>query len=355
MKRHFFLFSLIIGLSLAIFSHQVWSQPEGVLIAVEAASEPIRIVVISDLNSQYGSTEYEPEVKNAIALIPKLKPDLVLSGGDMVAGQKRDLTESQIRAMWSGFDQHIGKPLRDAKIPMGFTMGNHDASSALSPEGNYIFNRDRAIASQYWQDPNHDSGLNFVDKGNFPFYYSFSQNDIFYLVWDASTARITPTQLAWVERSLASPEAQNAKLRIAIGHLPLYGVAIGRDKPGEVLHSPEQLRSLLEKYNVHTYISGHQHVYYPGHRGKLDLLHAGVLGAGPRQLVNSDLPPNKTMTILDINPTTAAIDYTTYDMRTMELIDQQNLPRLIVGHNGWVLRRDIEKTDLTPQEQALIN
>ncbi|MGL5077334.1 MAG: metallophosphoesterase, partial [Waterburya sp.] len=41
-----------------------------------------RIVVISDLNSQYGSTTYDPEVEQAIALIPQWQPDLVLCGGD---------------------------------------------------------------------------------------------------------------------------------------------------------------------------------------------------------------------------------------------------------------------------------
>ena len=48
-------------------------------------SKDFRIVVISDLNSQYGSTEYEPEVGNAIALMTQWQPDLVLCGGDMIA------------------------------------------------------------------------------------------------------------------------------------------------------------------------------------------------------------------------------------------------------------------------------
>ena len=56
-------------------------------------------MVISDLNSQYGSTNYEPEVDRAIALIPDWQPDLVLCGGDMIAGQKQSLTESQIQAI----------------------------------------------------------------------------------------------------------------------------------------------------------------------------------------------------------------------------------------------------------------
>jgi hypothetical protein len=140
-----------------------------------------------------------------------------------------------------------------------------------------------------------------------------------------------------------------------IGHLPLYAVAVGRDKPGEVLDRPEQLRSLLERYRVHTYISGHHHAYYPGHRGKLELLHAGALGGGPRRLLNSDLPPQKTLTIVDINLNRETTTYTTYDMATLKVVDQRQLPRLIVGHNGTVLRRDITEQDLTAAERSLLS
>ncbi|HEY9859361.1 MAG TPA: metallophosphoesterase, partial [Candidatus Obscuribacterales bacterium] len=92
----------------------------------------VRIAVISDLNSQYGSTTYEAEVDKAIALIPAWQPDLVLCGGDMVAGQSQSLSDAEVQAMWAAFDRHIGAPLRKAKLPYGFTVGNHDASAALS-------------------------------------------------------------------------------------------------------------------------------------------------------------------------------------------------------------------------------
>jgi hypothetical protein len=314
----------------------------------------VRIAVISDLNSQYGSTTYEAEVDKAIALIPAWQPDLVLCGGDMVAGQSQALSDAEVKAMWAAFDRHIGAPLRKAKLPYGFTMGNHDASSALSGNGTFTFQRDRNLAAAHWNSPSHNPGLQFVDRAKFPFYYTFQQNGIFYLVWDASSATIPAEQLAWVEKSLASPAAQNAKLRIAIGHLPLYAVAIGRDRLGEILDQPDKLRSLLEKYRVHTYISGHHHAYFPGHRGKLELLHTGAIGAGPRRLLNSDRPPQKTLTIVDVKLGSASTTYTTYDMTTLQLVKQQDLPRLIVGPNGWVLRRDVQEADLTADERSQI-
>ncbi len=308
----------------------------------------VRLVVISDLNSQYGSVDYAPEVDRAMQLIPGWQPDLVLCGGDMVAGQKSTLTVAQIQAMWAAFDRHVAAPLRRAGIPFGFTIGNHDASGALNRSGQYLFEQERQLAAAYWRSPAHDPGLTFVDRTHFPFYYTFQQQQIFYLVWDASTAQISASQLAWVAQSLGSPVAQAAPLRIVIGHLPLYAVAVGRDRPGEFLNQADQLRSLLERYHVHTYISGHHHAYFPGHRGELDLLHAGALGSGPRPLLNSDLPPRKTLTVVDVHRVTASTDYTTYDMKTLQVIVQAQLPRRIEGPNGWVLRRDVVMTDTLP-------
>jgi len=313
----------------------------------------VRLAVISDLNSAYGSTDYEPQVDRAISLIPDWQPDIVLGGGDMVAGQSPSLSPEQIKAMWEGFDQHIGAPLRKSKLPFGFTIGNHDASSALAVSGKFLFQKDRSEADAYWNDPKHDPGLQFVDRAGFPFYYTFQHKDIFYLVWDASSSTISPEQIAWAEKSLASDVAQSAKMRIAIGHLPLYAVAVGRDELGEILADADKLRELLERYHVHTYISGHHHAYYPAHKGNLELLHTSALGAGPRPLLNSNLPPFNTLTIVDVDLGSESTVYTTYNMQTLQVVDHNTLPRLIVGPNGRVLRRDVQENELTAAEKAL--
>lgn len=349
----------LLGVGIATVGHQVFrrndqiqapSQPpistpsspieQPIAVAPQGLFAPVkgevRIVVISDLNSQYGSTNYEPEVDQAITLIPDWKPDLVLCGGDMVAGQKRSLTKAQIQAMWSAFDEHIAAPLRQANIPFGFTIGNHDGSGAIN-QGKFTFQLDRDLASAYWNKPDHNPGLNFIDKANFPFHYTFKEQDIFYLVWDASTHIISPEQLDWVEKSLNSPVAKAAKLRIAIGHLPLYPVAVGRDSGGNFMAEGEKLQTLLEKYDVHTYISGHHHAYYPGKKEQLELFHSGALGGGPRQLLNSNLPPRKTLTVVDIFLDNQQTNYTTYDMKNLTVVDIKTLPQSI----GKVRRRDL--------------
>lgn len=313
----------------------------------------VRLAVISDLNSSYGSTDYEPEVVQAIGLIPDWQPDLVICGGDMVAGQDSYLTVAKIQAMWAGFDRNIGAPLRKAKLPYGFTVGNHDASSSTAPDGSYLFEVERQQTAEYWTKPEHDPGLNFIDRSGFPFNYTFEHNQIFYLAWDASSNIISKPQLDWVEKSLISQAAQSAKLRIVIGHLPLFAVAVSRDDPAEVLADSERLRLLLEKYHVHTYISGHDHAYYPAYKGNLQLLHTGALGSGPRPWLNSNLAPMKTLTIVDVSLSTGTTTYTTYNMRTLKVVNQQELPRVIVGPTGMVVRRDVPLADLTPAEKAL--
>lgn len=312
----------------------------------------VRIAVISDLNSQYGSTTYEAEVLLAVKYLPDWEPDLVICSGDMVAGQFPSLTEAEIKAMWDGFDRNIGAPIRKLKLPYGFTLGNHDASSALSVNKKFLFQKERDLAAAYWRDPNHFPGVNIVDRGQFPFYYTFEQNQVFYLIWDASSAHIPPEQLAWAEKSLGSPRAQAAKMRIVIGHLPLYAVAIGREDLGEIVENGDKVRRMLEKYRVHTYISGHDHAYYPAHIGKLQLLHTGALGSGPRPLLVGNLPVTKTMTIVDIDYKTADTTYTTYNMTRKMVVDQKTLPRLISGPTGTILRRDLEVSDLTAEERS---
>jgi len=321
---------------------------------VDPPRKDVRLVVMSDLNGVYGSTDYDPEVDKAIALMPFWRPDMVLCSGDMVAGQDLSLSPDQLNAMWSAFDDHVAAPLRQANLPYGFTIGNHDASGAQGINSGFLFQQERDVAAAYWNDPQHDPGLTFVDRFEFPFYYTFTSNDIFFLAWDGSASKIPADKLAWVESALASPAAQQAKMRVLLGHLPLYAVAVGRNAPGEVMDSANQLQDLLERYDVHTYISGHHHAYYPGHSGELQLLHMGILGSGPRPLLDSNLPAWKALTVIDVDFADPALTtYTTYDIQTLQTIPIDQLPRFITGHNGLVLRRDVAYTDLDASEKAL--
>ncbi len=315
----------------------------------------IRFAIISDFNSDYGSVSYLPEVGKGISLLPDWQPDMVICGGDMVAGQSLDLSQSQIEAMWASFDEQILMPIRSAGLPFALTLGNHDASSYQEdgPNGKaFVYVLDRQESAKYWEGHKSDTALSFVEASGFPFYYSFTQNDIFFLTWDASSANIPPEQVTWADRALSSPEAQSAKLRIVMGHLPMYAVSKRRDRPGEYLNQADELRQLLERHNVHTYISGHHHAYFPGKVGDLNLLNLGALGSGPKSILATNVEPFQTLTIMDLFLDSASTVYTTYNMNNLEVVDLKSLPRQIVGPNGRELRQDIAISDLTPAEQA---
>lgn len=136
------------------------------LVAVEKYPElplrrgDLRLAVISDLNSGLGAATYEWQVDSIMQRIPRIwQPDLVVCGGDMVAGQGISETET-LEKMWRGFDEHIAAPLRKANIPFAFTLGNHDGSRAFTTERN--------AAGTYWSKPENLPQLKFIDKSHAP-------------------------------------------------------------------------------------------------------------------------------------------------------------------------------------------
>ncbi|MBD0268806.1 MAG: metallophosphoesterase [Cyanobacteria bacterium Co-bin8] len=313
----------------------------------------VRLLVFSDINSSYGSTDYRSEVITGIRLASQWQPDLVLCAGDMIAGQSRSLSVGQIQAMWQGFDRQIFSPLQSQGLPFAFTLGNHDASS-LQSAGEYVFAADRQQAEAYWGPRRAALGLEMVDAADFPFCYSFLHRNIFYLVWDASSATIPAAQQTWADQALASPTAQTAALRVVLGHLPLYAVSQGRDRAGEILANAPALQTLMERHRVQLYVCGHHHAYYPARAGQLEFLNCGALGSGPRTWLGRTDAAIQTLTLLDLffepNQPPRTV-YTAYNMGTLAPIDLSRLPRQIVGPNGRLIRSDLSWNDLTEAEK----
>jgi len=307
-------------------------------------TESLRIVLLADLNSSYGSTQYEPEVPLTISrIVEDWRADLVLLAGDMIAGQATDLPDERVRAMWMAFDSVVARPLREAGIPLVVTMGNHDAS------GYPAHTRDRQIAGEFWRDPTRRAQVPVHgDDGGYPLQYAALHDGIFVLSWFASYAEgpSEPERLTWADSALVSPAAEQADLRLVLGHLPFYAVAQDRDRRGEVLAEPDRLREMLERRDVDAYLSGHHHAWYPGRRGGVDLLHAGALGQGARRLLGSEGPPMQTVTVIEVDRATREMGVRTYEVdagaeTAFREIDPATLPERIDGHNGFVVRRDL--------------
>jgi predicted phosphodiesterase len=292
-----------------------------------------RIVVISDMNESYGSTHYDRWVDSALVFIEQWQPDAVVTAGDHIAGQSLRLDEQNIHDMWMAFEEVIAAPIRQMGIPFGVTMGNHDASRSRT------FDHEREIAREYWTS--HPHLLDFLDGDNYPFYYSFMVNDLFIVSWDATYHEISEEELQWLSGQLQTGAAQNASQRILLGHLPLYAVAEGRNRFGEILRDADELFEMLRDGGIDIYISGHHHAWYPAKKDAVLLLSAGAIGSGPRPLLHSELPSRRTITVIDFFDDSGNRVITTYDMENgMKEILPDELPGQIEGLNGVIKRYD---------------
>lgn len=301
----------------------------------EVKNKALKVLVISDLNDSYGSVAYSKEVHEVVQKIAEIKPDLILCGGDMVAGQKASLTVANLEEMWRSFDQSVLSPIHDLGIPFGFTMGNHDASP------NY--HNDRQVASAFWKENQSKVNLTFVDSTYFPYYFSYIRNNVFFISWDASSAHIPAEVKVWMKQQLDAPIAQNARGRIVLGHLPLYAIVQSKNKKGEVLNEADETLAFLKENQVDMYISGHQHAYYPASKETVTLLNCGCIGGGPRKILGHDHDPYKAYAILEIPKRKGIkkIKIKGIKAATHEHVDVKSLPKSVTGFNGTIQRIDL--------------
>jgi 3',5'-cyclic AMP phosphodiesterase CpdA len=255
--------------------HGLW--PALLLIACGAAAEPVTVVVISDLNGSYGQIGLHPRVRQAVARIIEDPPDLVISTGDMIAGQQPQpkLSRQQLHDMWTEFHRTVTEPLAAAGIPFAITPGNHDASAYPS------FQHEREAYRAAWMD--HRPALEFVDGGDFPFRYAFRLNGVLFVSLDATrTGPLPAAARRWLSGLLAAAPADEAS--VLFGHLPVWPVARGRET--EFLDDA-RLRTLLADEEVTLFLSGHHHAYYPGLAGGTAHVAQACLGSGPRRLLGA--------------------------------------------------------------------
>ncbi len=290
----------------------------------------LKVGLISDLNSSYGSLTYIPHVSQGLQHLISLRPSLIVCAGDMIAGQKRELSSFRLDAMWGSFARNVLLPASRSGIPFMPAVGNHDGAPG--------FELDRASLRHFWNSQRDSLGLNFVDIADFPFHYTVLQDDVFWLVWDASSAFIPQQQISWARRQLASPAAYRAKLRFVVGHLPLVGISQGRDKPGEYLANSSLIHDVLETGNVHGYISGHQHAWYSGRKGQLDLICLGALGGGPRRLIQGGKTAQNTYSTLDISWANQQLIETAFTANDGVSIAWNLLPDILESNAGKISR-----------------
>jgi 3',5'-cyclic AMP phosphodiesterase CpdA len=301
------------------------------LAAIPAAAKPLRVAVISDLNGSYGSTDYSSAVSGAVSRIIELQPDLVISTGDMVAGQRRNphLSAAEIDAMWAVFRTEVAAPLAAAGIPLIATPGNHDASAYSG------FEAERAAYARVWASP--PAGVEMVDDDGWPFRYAVALDDALFVSLDVTTiGTLDLDQTAWLE-ALVGREAGRQAI-VAFSHLPIWPFAVGRETETA---GGEALASLFSAVGVDAHLTGHHHAFYPGVYDGVLYVAQACLGGGPRRLVGDALRAPKAFTLLEIAEDGAITESALTGPDFATPIDLETLPSGIPTAWGVLIRRDL--------------
>ena len=208
----------------------------------------------------WGDSQAHPEIfSQLVDHMAGLKPHFALGVGDHVGEgdefhQWKELLFGPARGLFHevGFYAAIGNHARNSQ-------NLYDLYSFPHPEDN----------------PQHES------------FYSFTYGNAFFLVIDTDKPYFSildyDTEIAaFIKEQIASPEAQAATWRFALGHEPGYAEAWGNGECDYEGAMPVRgwLFPLLNEHDFHVYFAGHMHGYERGQNGNLMTLTTGGGGGG---------------------------------------------------------------------------
>ena len=293
------------------------------------AAQPLRVVVISDLNGSYGSTDYAPRIDRAIDRVIELRPDLVISTGDMVAGQRRPhLARKHVRAMWASFHRVVSDRLAAAAIPFAVTPGNHDASAYKG------FRHEREIYRDEWSSRKPD--LRYLDDTDYPFFYAFEMNGVRFVSLDATVlGPLRGGQLQRLERV-----AKGGGTIVTFSHLPLWPFAVNREK--EII-GDHALESLYQRTGVDMHLSGHHHAYYPGEKDNVLYVSQACLGGGARKLIGDRQRSPHSFTVVNFDNDGDISLYALKEPDYRTRVDLETLPKRIDTPQATLRRMDLAR------------
>ena len=292
-----------------------------------------QIAVVSDLNGRYGSTRYHERVEKAVQAIGDIGPAMVISAGDMVAGQKQPkLDEQHLQAMWDAFNQTFADPLGRGGIPFAVTPGNHDGS------GFERFALERELFERQWRD--RTGGLDLLDGSEWPRRYAARLGSVLLVSFDGTIpGRLSKQEFSFV-RSMLEEYRDSASTVIVLSHLPMWPLASGRER--EILDDPDLL-ALLHQQGVDLFLSGHHHLFYAGRdAGGMIHLATGALGGNARAFSGNDARQAHSCTLLDIDEAGIPIEARPAPGFLLP-IDMAMLPTHIDGPLGRLTRIDLDR------------
>jgi len=202
------------------------------------AKYPVRIAVLGDRTGGHVPGSYG----DVVGEVELLKPDYVLTVGDMIEGYIDD--RDGIIKEWDEYDSIMAR----LEMPVYYTPGNHDIWSDLSEE----------IYRERYFDP----------------YYSIDIEGIHVIFLDNSrtetSANLEPEQITWLVDDLK--QNQNADHIMVFMHKPCWFENIADGKP-------DSLHEILVEYGVGYVFTGHYHEYFVGDYDGIKYTGVGSSGA----------------------------------------------------------------------------
>ena len=300
--------------------------------AADDARGTTRVVVLSDFNESYGSVRYSSNVDGAVARTIALAPDLVISTGDMVAGQRLapPLDHEELSAMWRAFHRRVSDPLAAAGLAFAVTPGNHDASSGER------FRLEREVYREQWLA--RKPAVEFVDAAHYPFQYAFRVGDVLFASLDATyVGHLSHAAKNWL-RDLLGKVGPGYRHRVVFSHIPLWPFSVGRES--EFLGDLE-LEEILQHGRVDLHLTGHHHAYYPGYKDGVRYVSQGCLGAAPRPLIGTKRIPARSIVVIDFDPTGRVRVEAYRGPGFAEAIPRSALPPRIESRRATLVRDDL--------------
>ena len=214
-RRVFSFISFLVVLSL------VCGFSEAVADTNSLGENPIRFAILGDRTGGPEEGVYEQIVIEA----ERLKPEFVVTVGDMIVGYSTDTLELSSR--WDEFLQMV-KPL---SVPIYYTAGNNDITYDIA-EGTY---------RRYAGEPN----------------YSFNHRGLHFTIFDnsrwESSGELPEKYLLWLENDLK--QCQEAAYTFVFMHKPFWYKTT-------VQSLPDTLHTLFKAYGVDAVVTGHFHRYF---------------------------------------------------------------------------------------------
>ncbi len=200
---------------------------------------PMRFAVIGDRTGGHVPGIYGAIVKE----IERLKPDFVVSVGDMIEGYTED--ENVIREQYEEYK----KLLEPLSMPIYLVPGNHDI----------------------WADSAVDLYREYIGEPD----YSFDVRGVHFIVLDTGRyekpEELRDDQIQWVKKDLQ--DNKDAYYTVAILHKPYWIETIARGKP-DILHD------IFVANGVDAVFTGHYHEYFAGEFDGIKYTSVGSSGGG---------------------------------------------------------------------------